>query len=136
MRFIFLFLFFFSISYAHKINLFITEESNKLSIYSYFANGKACKNCRLVIKVNKQIVLADVLDSNGEYLYTPQHNKIEVLIDAGAGHIATQSVAVENVQTVDIKEHKKVEEKKEYRKVLIGLFSIFLIFFLLKRFKK
>ena len=136
MRYIFLLTLFISFSFAHKLNLFVTNENDSLEIYSYFASGAPCKNCKLIIKSDEKTILEDVLNDEGKYNYKPTNKNIEVVVDATGGHISTEKIEVENVKVQDIKEHKKEENKSENIKILIALMLIFFIFFLLKRFKK
>lgn len=136
MKYIFLFCLIFNFSYAHKINLFVTNENEKLEIYSYFASGKACKNCKLIIKNEEKIVLEDVLNNEGKYSYKPTFKNLEIVVDATGGHIASEKIEVSNIKNEDLKEHLKNEEKDKYQNIFIGLVLIFLMFFLLKRFKK
>lgn len=136
MKYIFLFCLIFNFSYAHKINLFVTNENEKLEIYSYFASGSACKNCKLIIKNEEKIVLEDVLNNEGKYSYKPTFKNLEIIVDATSGHIASEKIEVSNIKNEDLKEHLKNEEKDKYQNIFIGLVSIFLMFFLLKRFKK
>lgn len=136
MRYLLLLTLFISFSFAHKLNLFVTNENDSLEIYSYFASGAACKNCKLIIRSDEKTILEDVLNDEGKYNYKPTNKNIEVVVDATGGHIATEKIEVENVKAQDIKEHKKEENKNENIKILIALVLIFLIFFLLKRFKK
>lgn len=136
MKYLFLFLIFLNISYAHKVNLFITEENGTLDIYSYFANGAPCKNCGLLIKDGDQIILNDYLNKEGKYQYNPTTKNIEVIIDASSGHIAQEKVTVENIKHEDIKTHKEKEQNKEYLNILLGLILIFAGFFVLKKIKK
>ena len=136
MRYIFLMFLFCSFSYAHKINLFISNENNNLEIYSYFANGNPCKGCKLTIKNDKDIILQDILNSEGKYNYKATFPSLEVTIDAGEGHIAKERIVLSDVKNEDLKEHIKNEEEKKGINIVIGLLLIFLIFFLLKRFKK
>lgn len=125
-----------SFSFAHKINLFVTNENDNLEIYSYFANGNACKNCKLIIKNDEKIVLEDVLNSDGKYSYKPTFKNLEIIVDATGGHIASEKIEVSNIKNEDLKEHKKEENRGENINILIALVLIFLIFFLLKKFKK
>lgn len=136
MKYIFLFCLIFNFSYAHKINLFVTNENEKLEIYSYFASGSACKNCKLIIKNEEKIVLEDVLNNEGKYSYKPTFKNLEIIVDATSGHIASEKIEVSNIKNEDLKEHLKNEEKDKYQNIFIGLVLIFLMFFLLKRFKK
>lgn len=136
MKYIFLLVLFVSFSFAHKINLFVTNENDSLEIYSYFASGAPCKNCKLIIKDDEKIIFEDVLNDEGKYNYKPTIKNIEVVVDATSGHIVSEKVEVDNVKIEDLKEHKKEENKVENINILIALVLIFLIFFLLKRFKK
>lgn len=136
MKYLLLFLLFLDFSYAHKINLFITNENDKLEIYSYFASGNACKNCKLIIKNDQKIVLEDTLNVEGKYSYTPTFKNLEIIVDASGGHIISEKIEVLNIKKEDLKEHLNKEENQKYLNIFIGLFLIFVIFFLLKRFKK
>ncbi len=136
MKYILLLVLFVSFSFAHKLNLFVTNENDSLEIYSYFASGAPCKNCKLIIKDDEKIIFEDVLNDEGKYNYKPTIKNIEVVVDATSGHIVSEKVEVDNVKIEDLKEHKKEENKVENINILIALVLIFLIFFLLKRFKK
>ncbi len=136
MRYFFILALFISFSFAHKLNLFVTNENDSLEIYSYFASGAACKNCKLIIKSDEKVIFENVLNDEGKYNYKPTNKNIEVIVDATSGHIANEKIEVENVKTQDINEHKIRENRAESIKILIALMSILLIFFLLKRFKK
>ena len=125
-----------SFLFAHKINLFITNEGDTIEVYSYFANGAPCKNCRMFIKNEDNIILEDKLNEAGLYVYELEYKNIEVVIDASAGHIAKETVVSENVKTKNIEEHKEEEEEQKYLKILLGVFILGSFFYLLKRFKK
>ena len=76
------------------------------------------------------------LNDEGKYTYKANFKNIEVIVDASGGHIASEKVQVTNIKHEDLKEHIKEENNQKYLKIFIGLGLIFLIFFLLKRFKK
>jgi nickel transport protein len=136
MKYFFILAIFFSFSFAHKLNLFVTNENDSLEIYSYFASGAPCKNCKLIIKSDEKILLEDILNDEGKYNYKPTNKNIEVVVDASGGHIAIEKIEIENLKTEDINEHKIKEKRAESIKILIALMSILLIFFLLKRRRK
>ena len=136
MRYFLLLALFISFSFAHKINLFVTNEENGVNIYSYFANGNPCINCKLLIKNGENIVLEDKLDANGKYLYSSKYKDIQVTIDASGGHIAKQDIVVENIKNESLQTHLKEEKENEYIKILISLFLIVLIFYVLKILKR
>ena len=136
MRYFLLLALFISFSFAHKINLFVTNEENGVNIYSYFANGNPCINCKLLIKNGENIVLEDKLDANGKYLYSSKYKDIQVTIDASGGHIAKQDIVVENIKNESLQTHLKEEKENEYIKILISLVLIGLIFYVLKIVKR
>ena len=136
MRYFLLLALFISFSFAHKINLFVTNEENGVNIYSYFANGNPCINCKLLIKNGENIVLEDKLDANGKYLYSSKYKDIQVTIDASGGHIAKQDIVVENIKNESLQTHLKEEKENEYIKILISLFLIVVIFYVLKIIKR
>ncbi|MFA9239763.1 MAG: hypothetical protein ACEQSQ_07775 [Candidatus Paceibacteria bacterium] len=136
MRYFLLLALFISFSFAHKINLFVTNEENGVNIYSYFANGNPCINCKLIIKNGENIILEDKLDINGKYLYSSKYKNIQVTIDASGGHIAKQDIELENIKNESLQTHLKEEKENEYIKILISLFLIVLIFYVLKILKR
>ena len=136
MRYFLLLALFISFLFAHKINLFVTNEENGVNIYSYFASGNPCINCKLLIKNGENIVLEDKLDANGKYLYSSKYKNIQVTIDASGGHIAKQDIELENIKNESLQTHLKEEKENEYIKILISLFLIVLIFYVLKILKR
>jgi nickel transport protein len=136
LRYLLILIFIFTFSNAHKINLFISEQNGTLDIYSYFANGGACKNCQLIIKNGDSIVLDDTLNSEGKYQYNSPYKNIEVIVDATGGHRASEIVELENIKKEDLKTHIEQEKNKEYINIFIGLILILVIFFILKKIKK
>lgn len=136
MKKIFLFLLITSSLFAHKINLFITNEENSVNIYSYFASGDPCINCKLIIKNGENIVLEDKLDTNGKYLYSSKYKDIQVTIDASGGHIVKQDIELENIKNESLQTHLKDEQENEHIKILISLILIGLIFYVLKIVKR
>ena len=136
MKIVFLFLLIISSLFAHKINLFVTNEENGVNIYSYFASGDPCINCKLIIKNGENILLEDKLDVNGKYLYISKYKDIQVTIDATGGHIVKQDIVVENIKNESLQTHLKEENENEHIKILISLILIGLIFYILKIVKR
>lgn len=136
MRYFLLLALFISFSFAHKINLFVTNEENGVNIYSYFASGNPCINCKLIIKNGENVVLEDKLDANGKYLYSSKYKDIQVTIDASGGHIAKQDIVVENIKNESLQTHLEEEKENEHIKILISLVLIGLIFYVLKIIKR
>ena len=105
MKIVLLFLLVASSLFAHKINLFVTNEENGVNIFSYFASGDPCINCKLIIKNGENILLEDKLDANGKYLYSSKYKDIQVTIDASGGHIAKQDIVVDNIKNESLQRY-------------------------------
>ncbi|AXK49721.1 hypothetical protein CRU87_03515 [Aliarcobacter trophiarum LMG 25534] len=145
---------------AHKVNLFLDLKDENLYINSYFANAKPCINCKFKIEVEKEPDFEDILDKNGEYNYKISKNDLKVTIDAGSGHLVSKEIKTstliekdqENSRVKNSKELEQLIEENsilkhrievleeqlnyfEFLKIAFGLFLIFLIFILIKRFK-
>lgn len=121
---------------AHKVNLFINNENENIEIYSYFGNSKPCNNCTLLIKNNDEIILQDRLNIDGKYSYKSKFENIEIIIDAGSGHIAKEKLNIKLNHNENLNSHIQNENKSFYIKVLFSLVFILIFFYILKRFKK
>jgi len=148
-------IFIFTLSNAHKLNLFTNFEDNKLFISSYFASGKACRNCEIkIIKIDKVLLKAKT-NSRGEYETTINENIFKISVDAGSGHIVSKNIKNESAIKIEAsnnrikvleEENKKLklqvsllEEKvatMDIFKMIFALVCIFGIFMFLKRVKK
>jgi nickel transport protein len=131
-----LFLLIASSLFAHKINLFVTNEENGVNIYSYFASGDPCINCKLIIKNGGNIILEDTLNEKGKYLFPSKYKEIEITVNASGGHMVKQDVIVDNIKNELLETHLKEEKEDEYIKILISLFLIAVIFYILKKVKR
>lgn len=157
MRVVLLILLFINFSFAHKLNLFLNQEENKVYASSYFASGSFCKNCDINVKDEKgNLLQSGKTDSNGEFVISNLSNEIFVEVKTAEGHGASSSLKVEKVavkQLVDSKELealkeenarlksevkalKEKDEQNELIKMIFALLVIVGIFFLLKRIKK
>lgn len=136
MKVIFLLLIFLNILFAHKVNLFITNDGEKVDIYSYFANGKPCVSCKFIVKDNSNIVIEDSLDDKGKYSFQAKSKKLEITVDAGSGHIAKKELELKDIDTNSIDKQIEEEKSDEFFKIILSLILIFIIFYILKRFKK
>lgn len=132
MRILVLIIFLASILSAHKLNLFLYEENNKIYLNSYFASGNPCIDCKIEIYDEKKELLEIAkTDEKGNYNFKKLANKLIVKVEAIGGH------AVEN--QIEVKSLAKEEEKRETNSILQSLIAVFLIaliFIALKRFKK
>lgn len=156
MRTIIFFLFLTSFVYAHKLNLFLEQEQNRVFVSSYFASGAFCKSCKVEVK-NRQNEILQIgkTNSNGEFIINKLEPFITVGVDAGSGHLITKSLEIKEVVNVEkinqeleslrqenqrLKTQIKLLEQKNSMsdtfKMIIALFVIAGIFLFLKRVKK
>ena len=136
MRVLFLLFFSLNILFAHKINLFITTNEKQINIYSYFASGKPCSDCKLIVKNSSNIVLEDRLNKEGKYSFEAKNKNLEIIVDASSGHIAKKELDLKDVDFKSIEKQISEEKTDEIYKIILSLVLIFLIFFLFKRFLK
>jgi hypothetical protein len=136
MKYIFILLIFISSIWAHKLNVFLTNEDSHVHVYSYFSSGAVCQNCNLIIKNNDKIVFEDKLDKNGKYTYTSKYKNIDVIVNATSGHIADEKIEVTKPHTESLTAHIKEQKKEEHYKIVISLFLIAIIFFIIKKVKR
>ena len=161
MRIVFLMMMFISTLFAHKLNLFLLQENNKVFVSSYFASGAFCKNCKIeVLDVNQKLLQKGKTDEKGEFIITKLSSTLTVKVDASSGHIIKKNIKIENIKMEEIKEEensnkeytqlkeenirlkskiKLLEEKNSYGQILKMLFALLVIagiFFALKRVKK
>ena len=156
MKIVFISLFLISSLFAHKLNLFISQEDNSVYASAYFASGGACQNCNLKVLDEKGNILEEAkTDSKGEYIITKLSSKIFVEVEAAEGHGAKDSLEIKNIEKKESsskrleelkKENQKLKtkikmleeklEQNELMKMIFALFVIAGIFFFLKRVKK
>lgn len=121
--------------FAHKLNLFLDIENNNLYIYSYFATGSPCKNCKIeLFDLNNKLIQKLQTDEKGEY-YLKDFSKVKyVKVEALGGHGAKKELNFHN------KEKKEQKPENSYLQSLLqSLISFILIigiFLFLKRIKK
>jgi nickel transport protein len=142
--------------FAHKLNLFLVEEDNKVYVNAYFASGAFCKNCKIeIFDENKNLLEESVTDISGEFVISKTKPFLYVKVEASGGHARLKSIKLKK-QTIDttsdlktdalIKENKKLKreievlnkklEENELVKMIFALFVIAGIFFILKRIKR
>ncbi len=135
-KWIYLILFFTSLAWGHKINIFVSEENNGVEIYSYFASGDACKACNLVIQHNGEVLIDTKLNEEGKYYYQSSVKSFNIIVDALGGHKAEKSIELENFKNESLQKVLEEDKKMQYLKIAIALFLIGLFFYLLRRVKK
>lgn len=157
MKIIFLILTLLSLSFAHKLNLFLDQEGNKVYASVYFASGSFCKNCAIVVKDSQNNTLQEgKSDSNGEFIITNLAPKIVVEVKTDEGHGAQSTLEVETVEEkvnfdskevealknenaklkAEIKALKQRVDQNELLKMVFALLVIAGVFFLLKKVRK
>ncbi len=133
MRILILTLLLLSSLFAHKLNIFLYEEDNKIFLNSYFASGTPCKECKVEIFDEKYRLLQTAkTNKDGDYGFEKLASKLSVKVETIGGHAATSSI-----------EPKKIKNRKEdilkpnsFLQSFFAIFLIILIFVGLKRFKK
>jgi nickel transport protein len=142
--------------FAHKLNLFLTQENDKVFVSAYFASGTFCKNCKVEVKnENQKLLQSGNTNDKGEFVITKLDSIITVAIDASSGHIVKKSLDIQQIveYKVSNKEYEKLKEENkrlkskiamleekssfsELFKMIFALLVIAGIFFFLKRVKK
>lgn len=119
--------------FAHKLNIFLYEENNKIVLNSYFASGSACKNCKVEIFDDKNKLLqSSKTDEKGDYTFDKLSSKLIVKVEAIGGHAATSSIEVKNIN----KKKDELSKSNSLIQSLLAAFLIALIFLGLKRIKR
>lgn len=132
-----IFLLLFSTSlFAHKVNLFITHENNKVDIFSYFASGDACKGCKLMIKNGKDIVVNTQLNEEGKYQFISSYASLNITVDASSGHLVSKDIVLDLLPQENLTEVLKKEKYNQYINMGVSLLLMVLFFYVLKRVKK
>uniref|UniRef100_A0A7V4E240 Uncharacterized protein n=1 Tax=candidate division WOR-3 bacterium TaxID=2052148 RepID=A0A7V4E240_UNCW3 len=109
-----LFLSFFWLLYAHKVNLFVYVKDNKVYCEGYYPDGKKVKGG--VIRVydkEKKPLLTGKTDENGIFSFIPKVKKdLKIVLDAGMGHKAEAEIKAEELPMIE-KENREGEKKEE-----------------------
>ncbi len=157
MRLFLLVVLLFQFSLAHKLNLFLTQEGEKVYASAYFASGSFCKNCDIKVEDEKGLLLQQgKTDKKGEFIITNLAPKIIVSVETIGGHGEKDSL-ITNITKKDNKsdnknisnledeilrlksENKMLKEQieeNETLKMVFALFTIIGIFFFLKKIKR
>lgn len=132
MRLFLVLLFLASSLFAHKLNVFVSQDNKNVVVSSYFASGSFCKACKIEVFNKKNELLEDgITDKKGEYIIKNLDSVIVVRVEASGGHGASSEFEVAN-----LKPKEKIEESNSIFQSLIAAFLIALIFLGIKRFKK
>jgi len=121
--------------FAHKLNIFLSQENNKVLINTYYASGASCKSCKLEIyNLKNQLISTSKTDGNGDYYINKPKESIVIKVEAIGGHGA------KTIYEIDTMTKKNITEKNStidsLIQSLVAAILIALIFVFLKRFKK
>lgn len=157
MKIVLFLLLFVSFVFSHKLNLFLSQEGDKVYASAYFATGSFCKNCEITVRdVKGDIIQNGKTNRSGEFIITKLAPKIFVDVKTIEGHGAKYILDIEQVvekkeeKTQEISElmkeierlktqNKLLQEKVDQNELLKMIFALFIIagiFFVLKRIKK
>lgn len=144
-----------SFLFAHKLNLFLSQEGKNIYVSTYFASGSPCQNCDLLIKSKDGKLLKEVkTDIKGEYLILNAQEDVLVEVKTKEGHGASDTLTLEDIEVSQdntalekLKSEnqklkskiKMLEEKVEQNELIKMIFALLVIagiFFVLKRVKK
>jgi hypothetical protein len=135
-KYLFFILIFTSSLFAHKVNLFVTQEKNRVDIYAYFASGDACKGCKILIKQNDIILLEDTLNEEGKYQYEAKENIFTIIIDASSGHLVEKELTLNTLPKENLEEVIKKESSNQMLNIILSFVLMGVFFYGLKRIKK
>ena len=156
MRIIFIITLFFGFAYAHKLNIFLQQENEKVYVSSYYASGSFCQNCKIeVLNKNKSLIQTGNTDEKGEFVVTKLDSIVYVSVEAQGGHKVQNSLTLKIIKNEEISNNQldvlKEENQRLKReiallkdknssndifKMIFALLVIAGIFFALKRVKK
>ena len=156
MRIFFVFLLCMSSLFAHKLNVFLSQENDKVYVSSYYAAGSFCKKCKVeVLNKNSELIQTGTTNEKGEFVIFKLDSTLHVSVEASGGHKVQKSIKVKAIKKEETVNKKLEELKEENRrlkreievlkeknssadilKMMFALFVIAGIFFALKRVKK
>ncbi len=132
MRKFLLFFIFSTFLFAHKLNMFLYEENNKIVVNSYFSSGSPCKNCKVeIFDTNKKLLQTSKTDIKGNYIFDKLASKLFVKVEAIGGHATSLNIELKNLPNTK----KEVSSFYSPLESVVAIILIILIFISLKRLK-
>lgn len=145
-----------NIGFAHKLNIFLSQEQKNVFLSAYFASGAHCQNCEVTIKDNNNVVLQEgKTNAQGEFIITKTAPIIKASVDAGGGHMVESTLSLELItqpisKNLEFEELQRENERlkseiallknkndiSEMMRILFALLVVAGIFALLKRIKR
>jgi len=117
---------------AHKLNLFVYDEDQKVIASAYFASGSYCNNCQIKVFDDKNnLIEKGFTNKDGEYIVKNPQPKLIIKVEALGGHAAKSEFEVKN-----LKHEKEKIKSYNYMETIIAIILLLAIFWGLKRIKK
>lgn len=104
------------LSFAHKINLFLYKEGNKIFVEGYFSDGVPAKNSIVEIYNEKEEkIIEGKTDEKGIYSFdVPVCEKIKVILTGDMGHKVEKEMKITEKKLLKKEiENKKIEVEKK-----------------------
>lgn len=118
-----------SLLFGHKLYILADDDGKNLHVKSYFTKSSPCMNCEVKIYKDNQLLDTTQTDENGNAIFKLKTKKIDIEVTASMGHQNKINYSSENEIITE-------ENNITIKKILMGLGSIILIFFILRIFKK
>ena len=140
--------------WAHKLNLFTAVEQNRLYVQAYFANGKGCNACQVILKdKNRKLSIHTQTNNKGEVDFFVQEGHYVLYLDAGSGHEKHEDIMVDAMTNVTQEGNNNLQQQNQQLqnkikvlqsqlewmnilKTLLAIIAIIAIFGFLKRIKQ
>lgn len=123
-------LFLYSYGFAHKVNLFVFREGEKVSGEGYFANGAPCMKCAIEVYTLKGKKIAQTTtDEKGRFeVRIKEKEPLLVRLIAGEGHLAEEKLegSIEGAsndktkENITKKESFDLQNKKDVENIKIN----------------
>ncbi|AIH03751.1 hypothetical protein [Thermodesulfobacterium commune] len=123
-------LFLYSYGFAHKVNLFVFREGEKISGEGYFANGAPCMKCAIEVYTLKGKKIAQTTtDEKGRFeVRIKEKEPLLVRLIAGEGHLAEEKLegSIEGAsndktkENITKKESFDLQNKKDVENIKIN----------------
>ncbi|MDR2033670.1 MAG: hypothetical protein LBP89_03455 [Helicobacteraceae bacterium] len=108
-------------AFAHRINLFVTDENSTIYIQSYFTKSAPCMECDIaILDLEGKELFKTKTDEKGKAEIKVSDQKIVVRVDGGMGHQAEQTYELTG-------EIAQEQEEPLWRTILKFVFSLAMI---------
>jgi len=86
--------------FAHKLNIFLQQEENKVFVSAYYASGSFCKACKVeVSNKDKKSLQTGITNDKGEFVITKFDSSLDAVlyatVEAQGGHKVQSSIEIE-----------------------------------------